>query len=318
MKKLLFTLILTILISLGLSAQYHGFGCINGLERIPLASEDQYKPSSKPSTNLFPMFGKLAKENNRTFPLPFGVSLHTLFYDQGYTASNLFMTSDSNDLVARADTLYQNTTAYEMRASIRPNVWLLPFLNIYGIFGYTKGVISPDLVVPYIVIENIPIFDSIVVDTTFEIKDEIGYIGPTYGIGATLSIGYKFFFVMADYNYSVTNPTDLDDNLHNHFFSPKAGIFFGKQEKTLWSFWLGAMYIKNDQAFQGRISVADIDEAFVPLFGEEASYQGEITANERWNFVFGGALVINQKHNITIEAGLFSRKQIALGYNFSF
>ncbi len=318
MKIFCLTLLILLFNSIGVYAQYNGFGCINKLDRISFSDKQDYNPSSKAVTNVFPVMGNFARKNNRTFPHPFGVTFHSIYFDQKYTASNLLLTSDSTDLTARADTLYQNTTASEMKASIRPNVWLLPFLNVYGIFGYTKGVISPDLVVPYIVIENIPVIDTLVVDTIFEIKDEIGYVGPTYGFGATLSIGYKFMFLMADYNYSITDPTDLDDNLHNHFFSPKLGVFLGKQEKVLWSMWLGAMYIKNDQSFQGKMSVSDIDPKFVPLFGEEANYQGEITANERWNFVFGGALVLNHKHYITLEAGLINRKQLSFGYSFSF
>ena len=229
------------------------------------------------------------------------------------------MTSDSTSLSARADTIYQNTTAYEFKGQIRPNVWLFPFLNVYGIFGYTKGVISPSLVVPYIIIENIPIIDSLVIDSTFEIQDDIGYVGATYGIGATFSMGLRSFFLLVDYNYSVTNPTDMDDNLHNHFFSPKFGIFLGKGEKLSYgALWVGAMYISNDQSFTGKIDVAEINPIFVPLFGEEATYSGKITAVQQWNFVLGGSYVLHNRHHIMLEVGMFDRKQISFGYDFRF
>lgn len=302
-----------------LNAQQQGFGCIDNMQLLSTKGTLKFQPKTEPITKSFPLFGKKASENNRTHPLPFGVGINSLYYNQKYNASNLYLTTDSSNIRARADSLYQNTTAYELKASVRPNFWLFPFLNIYGIIGYTKGVISPNLTIPYVIIENIPVIDSLRVDTSFSITDEIGYVGPTYGVGATLSKGFRYWFIMADYNYSVTDPTDLDDNLKNHFFSPKIGVFLGKQNKNVFgAIWLGAMYIYNDQSFTGKVNVNDINPNFVPLFGEEATYSGSITANSRWNFIIGGSFVIKFKHHITIEAGYFERKQISIGYDFRF
>ena len=273
----------------------------------------------KPIVNTPPFFGEKARNSGRTLPLPLGIGIYSIYYNQGYTASNLRLIPDSSSLVARADTLYQNTSAYEFKTQIRPNFWLFPFLNIYGIAGYTKGVISPNLVVPYIVLENVPVFDSIIIDTTFEIHDDIAYVGPTYGIGATFSMGFSSFFVLVDYNYSVTNPTDLEDNLHNHFFSPKIGVLLGsKKRKSFGAMWLGAMYIHNDQSFSGKIDVTEINPELVFLLGEEATYSGKISANQRWNFVIGGSWVINGRHHLVLEVGFWERKQISLGYDFRF
>ena len=124
---------------------------------------------------------------------------------------------------------------------------------------------------------------------------------------------------MADYNYSVTNPTDLEENLHNHFFSPKVGIIIGKKDRTTYgALWLGGMYISNDQSFSGKINVEDINPVFVPLLGEEATYSGKISAVQQWNFIIGGSLVLNNRHHLTLEAGFFERKQISFGYDFRF
>ncbi len=313
------TLLLFIIVSPNLFSQQQGFGCIKDMKLLSISGIEKYSTNSKPITEFMPMFGKTAKKNDRSFSLPFGVGFHSIFYDQGYTASNLQLKSDSSAFTARADTMYQKTTAYELKGSIRPNIWLFSFLNVYGVFGYTKGVISPNLVIPYVMIENPLIIDTIRVDTTFEIKDEIGYVGPTYGIGATFSMGFDYFFIMADYNYSITNPTDLEENLHNHFFSPKVGVLLGKSKKKIFgAMWLGAMFISNDQSFSGKIDVADINSAFIPLLGEEAEYSGDISANNRWNIVIGGSIVINHHHHLTLEVGFLERKQISFGYDFRF
>jgi len=318
-KQILLSITLFLFFTSVIFAQQQGFGCIKNMEIISLSGVEKNKTISKPVTDAIPLFGKYAKKNDRKFALPFGVGINTIYYDQKYIASGLMLTSDSTDITAVADTLYQNTSAYEMKAYIRPNVWLFPFLNIYGVFGYTKGVISPNLVVPSIKLQNVPIFDSIIVDTTFEIHDDIGYVGPTYGIGATFSMGTKYLFFMVDYNYSITDPTDLEENLHNHFLSPKAGIFLGRTtSNVMGALWVGGMYISNDQSFSGKIDIADINPAFVPLMGEEASYHGTIKAKQRWNMVIGGSIVIKNRHHLVVEGGFMERKQITVGYDFRF
>lgn len=320
MRNIIVTVLSFFFLGTAVIAQQQGFGCIKNKELISLSGVDKYTSQANPVTEQIPLFGKLAKQNNRSYALPFGVGINAIYYDQHYLASDLLLSSDSTDITAVADSLYQNTSAYEMKLFIRPNIWVFPFLNIYGIYGYTKGVISPNLTVSSIKLQNVPVFDSIIIDTvTFEIQDDIGYVGPTYGIGATFSTGTKYMFFMVDYNYTVTDPTDLDDNLHNHFLSPKAGIFLGKKNSsTTGALWVGAMYISNDQSFTGKIDIEDINPLFVPLMGEKATYQGTIKAKQRWNMVIGGSIVIADRHHFVIEAGFIDRKQLTVGYDFRF
>lgn len=316
---LLITIALSI-VQLNLVAQQQGFGIIKNKQYISFSGiENANNQNIKPIVDIPPVFGKNVRKKGNVLSMPFGIGIHSIYYEQRYNAHNLRLTSDSSSSTARADTVYQSTSAFELKGQIRPNLWVLPFLNVYGIFGYTKGTISPDLRVPYIVVENIPVIDSIIIDTTFEIHDELKYLGPTYGFGATFSIGINYLFFMADYNYSVTNPEDIDDNLHNHFFSPKAGIFLGnKKSSSFGAFWIGAMFISNDQAFSGKISVDEISPELVYLFGEEANYSGKIVAKNRWNFIIGASWVIKSHHHIVLEAGFMERKQISFGYDFRF
>ena len=313
------TLFLSIFTVYALNAQQQGFGLVKSMEVISTSGNHTPDFNSSSVFDGIPIMGKKADKHNNTYSLPFGAGFHAIYFDQKSLASNLFLSSDSTILTARADTLYQNTSAYEMKGTIRPNVWVFPFLNIYGIFGYTKGLISPKLVIPSVTIENIPIINTLAVDSTFEINDEIGYVGPTYGIGATISFGYKFMFFMIDYNYSITNPSDFDENLESHFFSPKAGLFLGKETSEMFgALWLGAMYINNDQTFYGKVDVVDIDPAFIPFFGEEANYSGNLSAVQRWNVILGGSIIINHHHHLLVELGFLDRKQITIGYDFRF
>ncbi len=159
-------LICILLISFKLFSQQQGFGIIPEKKYLWFGDDDnsQIGETAKPVVQVPPLCGKKRRALGHDLPLPFGVGLHTIYYQQKYEASNLRVTNDKNEITARADTLYQNTTSDELKVTFRPDVWLLPFLNVYGIIGYTKGQTSPDLVVPYIVVENVPGIGEIMVD----------------------------------------------------------------------------------------------------------------------------------------------------------
>ena len=320
MKKTILILLPLLILQLSLSAQQQGFGCVKNKQYLSFSGiENNNNLSNNAKDGFLPIFGHKAKESGRSFPLPMGIGVYTSYYNQGYTAGNLLLIPDSSTLTARADSLYQNTTSSEAVFQIRPNLWVLPFLNVYGIIGYAKGIISPNLIVPYIVIENVPIIDSIIIDSTFEIHDDISYVGLNYGFGATFSMGFRSFFVMVDYNYTITDPTDFEDNLHTHLISPKVGVLLGnKHSGSFGAMWLGGMYMHNDQAFSGKIDVDEINPDLVFLLGEEATYSGTISANQRWNMVIGGSWVLNSHNHLFVEIGFWGRQQISLGYDFRF
>jgi hypothetical protein len=313
--------VLFVFFTLEFIAQEQGFGVVPHKKYLwfggstPAAEKNSIKPVSQAP----PFCGKKRRNAGNFLPLPFGAGIHGIFYQQAYEASDLLVYSEEVPLTARADTVYQNTTSGEIKVTVRPDFWLFPFLNVYGIFGYTQGITKPNLRVPYIVVENIPIIGEYIVDTTFEITDELRYVGPTYGAGATVSAGYGSFFVLIDYSYSVTHPNDVEGNLHNHFFSPKVGILLGgKGKKSTGAFWVGTQYISDQHTFTGELLVSDIAPELEIFFGETARYSGTVTSINPWNFVFGGSWFFNDRHHFVLEAGFFERQQISFSYNFRF
>ena len=271
-----------------------------------------------PTTEIPPVCGKKRRTEGFNLPYPFGVGLHGLWYQQDFTASNLLISDSAGRVTVTADTMYQNTRASDMKLTLRPDFWLLPFLNVYGIFGYTQGKVSPNITVPSFTmhIEGLP---DIPIDTTFELKDKLTYHGPTVGGGVTFAMGFGAFFVILDYNYSVTYPDDSDDKLVNHSFSPKVGIqLASKKGAGRGALWLGGMYIGNNQTFNGILNVEEISPIVALILGKEADYSGDIKSNQQWNMVIGGSYFINKHHSLFVEAGFIGRQQISLGYGFRF
>lgn len=314
-----FILLVSIFLPITSSAQMQGSGII--INENPIwfnYNVRRAKSIEKPVSQFPPFCGNKLRSKGHNLPFPFGAGLQVMFTDQQFEATDLRLVNNVNPITARADTLYQNTTASQYQLTFRPDFWLLSFLNIYGIIGYTNGNTNPNLVVPYIVVE-IPGSGEFVVDTTFEIHDKLSYYGPTYGGGATASAGFNHFFILIDYNYTVTVPNDVYDKIINQTFSPRVGILLGKSDSRFsGAVWLGAMYISNAHNFSGDIKVSEIASDLVPIFGETATYKGQINSINKWNFLTGAAWMIGNHHRLVAEVGFIGRKQWSLGYNFRF
>lgn len=74
-------------------------------------------------------------------PYPIGVMGNFMIMDQGIVIDNmqLGLTTDNLDIpLTNVDELIQfgdnSNKAYTV--NVRPDIWIFPFLNVYGLFGY--------------------------------------------------------------------------------------------------------------------------------------------------------------------------------------
>ena len=304
-----------------LSGQQSDYGIIPKKKYVWFGKSDQsiLSEDAKPIVQIPPMCGKKRRGLGHDLAMPFGLTAGFSYTKQYYYAGDLRLSNDSTGIYAEGEASVQNSTSSEMRMTFKPDIWLLPILNVYGIIGYSQTNTRPDFEVPQVTIKNLPIIGEITLDTTIHINDEIVLYSPTYGGGATVSAGYKWFFFFLDYHYTVNKPGDMPDKIESHNFSGKLGVLLGKNEKAVkGSFWAGVNYINDNHKFTGEIDVKDILPELVLLFGEKATYSGTVTAKQYWNIVMGGSVIINKHHLIVAEIGYFKREQLSLSYGFRF
>ncbi len=314
--------LLTIIISVPDSiAQNTGFGLIIN------SKYKTWETDKKIST--LPFCNQKQHDRGNSTPLPYGVSIHSFYYNQNYFGTDLRMVGEvkgSNGpipVTIVVDSMYQNTSVMEFKTNIRPNIWLFPFLNIYGIIGYTAGQVNPDITVTKFHVEIINEADTIhqPVDTSFSITEKPVFHGPSFGAGVTLSVGFSMFFLLIDYNFIMSNPLQVDGNLYSHSIMPKLGILLGNKSKHLkGAIWVGAMGFYNDQFFSGEVDIRDIDKDLESLTGRYIDYRGDIKAypGEQWNFIMGGSWIFNANNTLLFEVGVTPRLQASISYNYSF
>jgi hypothetical protein len=271
---------------------------------------DKPREEIKPITDALPIWGKRARERGFELPLPFGSGALFTYMEQGVNIDNIDVSFQgapvSGMQVSEADSRDTNV-------SFRGDFWLFPFMDLYGVVGYVDGKAKFAIQGSGLEIGGTPIPD-------FDIQNEMDYTGTTYGGGATLAAGYKYFFGLLDVNYTLSDLDIADSDVKTITASPRFGLLLESRAKGQGVLYVGAMYIEFDQSLRGSISLADIDPQLGQLVGDvPMEYSVDFTAKEALNFLFGGSWDINKRWSLQAEVGgLANRKQITTGGMFRF
>ncbi len=199
---------------------------------------------SKPYPFILPIMGEKVHQLGFKLPLPMGIMFNALAGRQDLALSKLkigFNDSEWIDLddIVKFDEISTVTSTYNARF----DMWVLPFLNVYGIVGKTA---KADI--------NLNITEPISLPVTTSISGT--YVG--YGILAAGGIGPVFVSVDANRTYNY-NPR-LDDPAKVWIAGLRAGpiIHFPKKPDMNIVFWGGAMYTHFNGLTNGSINAIDL------------------------------------------------------------
>lgn len=201
---------------------------------------------------LLPIWGQ--KVTNKGFSLPYsaGLSVNCLWQQSDLVINNLNVGFNNNpmhnlDGVVRFDKAVATTTIL----TVRPDVWLLPFLNVYGIFGVGKGSTE----VGY----GVWIPDSTNVEKEiFSSNTKVEFNIKTVGIGITPTMGVGTGWFALDMNCAWSEVPQLDKPAFTFVVGPRLGktFRFKKPERNL-ACWVGGFRVQLNSGTTGSISLAD-------------------------------------------------------------
>ncbi len=254
----------------------------------------------------FPIWGKEAYERGYDLPLPFGLTLSVFDMDQPLIIDEIILTDPVLPLeqlvTIDAGQAQQTSTTYTLRG----DMWVFPFWNIYGIIGYTDG----DSVAPVDVQVNLPFFPPFSTDFNLE------FSGGSYGAGTTLAGGIGNWFALVDINYTFTSLNILDGDIRAFTGTPRVGYRWplGAHEYRLW---VGAMYQDVDQVFKGRISKLGLGDQ-INQITPDGRFEVTQHLSDPWNTMVGAMYVYNKKWEVILEGGFGNRDSwfLSLGRRF--
>jgi hypothetical protein len=188
---------------------------------------------------------------------------------------------------------FDKAVATASALTVRPDIWLFPFLNIYGIFGKAEastavgfGVWVPD--------STNTDHEVVSANTTIEFNTS------TYGFGLTPTIGIGGGFLALDMNVAWTDVPQLEKPAQSFIFGPRLGKNFKinvkKPEQTV-AVWVGAFRVHLNSGTSGSIALSTI---LPPDFGSKVDQGIAKVANsqQQVNTWWAGLTPVEQQNPV--------------------
>jgi hypothetical protein len=302
--------------------------------------------------NILPIWGQKAYKKGFDIPYPTGAMINFVWVRQGLLIDDiaLGLKTDNTDIpLTEVDFIeFGNNFSEANTLLFRPDIWVFPFLNIYGIFGLGSSRTEVNLTIPT------------------ELQSVVDQRLTTYGFGATAAGGIGPVWVAVDANISWSKPELLDDPVTVKTFGVRAGHNFVQEDKPYRNFgvWIGAMKVTLGSETVGAIQLKDAlpaevferaqeieanyfewlnslnpnnpidarkieiaNEVLTPIFERIGAADGDAIVRyslvkkvkEPWNGVIGAQYQLNKNWMFRAEGGVIGdRKSLLLSVNWRF
>src|SRR6188768_2972268 len=208
---------------------------------------DSLKKSEYPYS--LPILGAKASKAGYNLPYSAGLSAQYFWQQSDLIIDNLNVGFNNGpmynlDGIVRFDKAFATASAF----TVRPDIWLFPFLNIYGIFGKAQASTEVGF--------GIWVPDSTNTDTKIlSASTTVEFNTSTYGFGLTPTIGVGGGFLALDMNWAWTDVPQLDKPAQSFVFGPRLGKNFKlKNPKRTLAVWVGGFRVQISSGTNGSIN----------------------------------------------------------------
>ena len=246
-------------------------------------------PLSTQADPVLPLMKDLAGDTE--LPRPWGISIDFYTMDQDYDIRDLQFVLPG---IALGDPSQIEVTNEVMHFDIKADVWLLPFLNIFGIIGK----VDTDTMVDFSQVEitGLP-FNLGTLPVTFD--------GTVYGGGFTLAYGTESWFTSATTAFTKTSISgDIKSTVDSLSIQPRIGLI-----RDNWTFWAGSMYLDVDEKHSGIFDL--------PMIGN-VPFAVDLITRDSWNYAAGAGYYFSDKANLSLELGFGNRTHTLFNFNVRF
>jgi len=290
--------------------------------------------------HTFPIWGQGAYKKGFDIPYPAGGMINYIWMKQSLILENMqlgFTNSDVDIPMTNVDFIeFGQNTNISQSYNVRPDLWILPFLNVYGILGYGMSHTEVNIVAP------------------FELSSVVDQNIRTGGIGFLLAGGIGPVWVTTDFNWTWNKPDLLEESVLVNVIGIRVGhsfVFKHKPQSNL-ALWAGAQGIDMGAQTVGSIALKDAlpqevwdkkdqfvsdyyawneqqtpvkqefaNQIFTPIVENIDSKNGEgivkysmnKKTKERWNGVIGIQYQLSKRWQFRFESGVIGDRKSVLG-----
>jgi hypothetical protein len=233
-----------------------------------------------------PIWGEKVAQKGYKLPYSAGISINYFWQESDLTIQNLNVGFNNGpqynlDQIVR----FNSSTASANAVNIRPDIWLLPFLNVYGILGKasTSTTINAGIWIP-------DADNNWTEVTSFSTK--ANFNATTMGFGITPTIGIGGGWLALDMNMTWTDIDALENPAFAFVFGPRIGKTFKlKKPESNIAVWVGAFRVHLKSETKGSLNLGEV----LPLEGAQAKVdsglekvaQNQSAVNNWWGSLSG-------------------------------
>jgi len=284
---------------------------------------------------LFPFWGKRVAARGLSFPLPFGIGINYAYAKQGVDITGVNIALNDGQYTDLSKIVkFDHVTSNVKVINTRLDLWLFPFLNVYGLGSY---VVDSDT--------------DVLLSEPFALRSGASQTGYGGGFGTTAAFGFWGFFGVVDANLSWTKMEKLAAPVRTFLLTPRVGKRFKLGESVWLSAWVGAMRQSIQADTEGAISLKDAVGAPEGSFESKvASWYNSLPAGSRggvsnlvggvtgpeaernptihykldkaltdpWNMLVGAEVDLHKRVQMRMEYGFIGRTQLIMGLCYRF
>nr|WP_314264879.1 hypothetical protein [uncultured Moellerella sp.] len=304
--------------SLSLSVSQSGGKALNDEGSLELNRPAESK------SRILPIWGDEARAKGYDIPEPFGINYNYMNLRQDIIVDKIGFIMPKNVDFGNALKIDAGKTKQKSESHmLRLDSWVFPFMNVYGLYGKTKGTSNTIL--------NGGSLDLGFAQMPLPIGGmpfDLEFKGKTYGAGFTLAGGYNQVFTTLDLNYTKTNLDILDGDIKALVITPRVGYefvfspLFEGHGNTKLQVWTGAMYQDITQRFRGDISGLNLPPLFQGMLSElndpDMKFDVKQHLAHKWSNLIGARLEVTRNFNIISEIGFNNRNSFFISGEYRF
>ena len=208
---------------------------------------------SNPYPYILPIWGAKVAEKGYELPYSAGVSVNYMTQKSALIMDNLQVGFNNGPMINLDEIVrFNESEAWAGALTVRPDVWVLPFLDVYAIMGQANtstsinaGVWLPDANNTWREV------------TAFSTKAE--FTAQTMGFGMTPTFGIGGGFMALDMNCAWSDVSSLEKPVFTFIFGPRVGKSFRlKKPQQSISAWVGGFRVHFASETKGSINLSEI------------------------------------------------------------
>jgi hypothetical protein len=200
-----------------------------------------------------PIWGDKATKAGYSLPYSAGFSMQYLGSEASLIIDNL-MVGFNNGPMYNLDGIvrFDEAKARAEALTVRPDIWLFPFLNVYGILGKAKASTNVNF--------GVWVPDSTGVEKeVLKTGTTVDFNTTTFGLGITPTIGIGGGFLALDFNVAWVDVPQLSKPARSFVFGPRFGKNFKlkKPDQTI-AVWAGGFRLSIASGTDGSLNLSEV------------------------------------------------------------